>query len=62
MMMLTAPSDLKRIYTACVARGQKLPVTFTVGAHPSISSPPQRASPATNSASSPISAASRRRW
>jgi 2,5-furandicarboxylate decarboxylase 1 len=31
---VTAPSDLKRIYTACVARGQKLPVTFTVGTHP----------------------------
>src|SRR5579863_3091964 len=31
---VTAPSDLKRIYTACVARSQKLPVTFTVGAHP----------------------------
>jgi 2,5-furandicarboxylate decarboxylase 1 len=31
---VTAPSDLKRIYTACVARGQKLPVTFAVGAHP----------------------------
>ncbi len=31
---VTAPSDLKRIYMACVARGQKLPVTFTVGAHP----------------------------
>src|SRR6201996_3489213 len=31
---VTAPSDLKRIYTACVARGQKLPVTFTAGAHP----------------------------
>ncbi len=31
---VTAPSDLKRIYTACVARGQRLPVTFTVGAHP----------------------------
>src|ERR1700733_5754356 len=29
-----APSDLKRIYTATVARGQKLPITFTVGAHP----------------------------
>ncbi len=28
------PSDLKRIYTGCVARGEKLPVTFTVGAHP----------------------------
>jgi hypothetical protein len=31
---VTAPSDLKRIYTACVARGAKLPITFTVGAHP----------------------------
>ena len=31
---VTAPSDLKRIYTACVAQGKKLPVTFTVGAHP----------------------------
>ena len=31
---VTAPSDLKRIYTATVARGQKLPITFTVGAHP----------------------------
>jgi len=30
----TAPSDLKRIYTACVARGEKLPITFSVGAHP----------------------------
>jgi 2,5-furandicarboxylate decarboxylase 1 len=31
---ITAPSDLKRIYHACVARGEKLPITFTVGAHP----------------------------
>jgi 2,5-furandicarboxylate decarboxylase 1 len=31
---VTAPSDLKRIYQACVARGEQLPVTFTVGAHP----------------------------
>jgi len=31
---VTAPSDLKRIYTASVARGEKLPVTFTAGAHP----------------------------
>jgi UbiD family decarboxylase len=31
---VTAPSDLKRIYTASVARGEKLPVTFAVGAHP----------------------------
>src|ERR1700730_16232307 len=26
---VTAPSDLKRIYTACAKRGQKPPVTFT---------------------------------
>src|SRR5947209_19474236 len=31
---VTAPSDLKRIYTASVARGERLPITFTVGAHP----------------------------
>jgi UbiD family decarboxylase len=31
---VTAPSDLKRIYTACAARGERLPITFTVGAHP----------------------------
>jgi 2,5-furandicarboxylate decarboxylase 1 len=31
---VTAPSDLKRIYTGAVARGEKLPITFTVGAHP----------------------------
>jgi UbiD family decarboxylase len=31
---VTAPSDLKRIYQSCVARGERLPVTFTVGAHP----------------------------
>ena len=31
---VTAPSDLKRIYHACVARGERLPITFTVGAHP----------------------------
>src|SRR5581483_8862840 len=31
---VTAPSDLKRIYTACVQRGEKLPITFTCGAHP----------------------------
>jgi UbiD family decarboxylase len=31
---VTAPSDLKRLYTACVARDKRLPVTFTVGAHP----------------------------
>ena len=31
---VTAPSDLKRIYTDCVGRGEKLPIPFTVGAHP----------------------------
>ena len=31
---ITAPSDLKRIYEGCVARGEKLPITFTIGAHP----------------------------
>ncbi len=31
---VTAPSDLKRIYTACAARGERLPITFTVGTHP----------------------------
>jgi 2,5-furandicarboxylate decarboxylase 1 len=31
---ITAPSDLKRIYQGSVARGERLPITFTVGAHP----------------------------
>jgi 2,5-furandicarboxylate decarboxylase 1 len=31
---VTAPSDLKKIYQACVARGEKLPITFTLGNHP----------------------------
>ena len=31
---ITAPSDLKRIYQAAAARGERLPITFTVGAHP----------------------------
>ena len=31
---VTAPSDLKRIYEGCVARGEPLPITFTVGSHP----------------------------
>src|SRR5579872_1420868 len=31
---VTAPSDLKRIYTASAARRERLPVTFTVGGHP----------------------------
>jgi len=28
---LTAPSDLREIYLACVARGEKLPCSFAVG-------------------------------
>ena len=31
---VTAPSDLKRIYQGCVARGEKLPISFAVGSHP----------------------------
>ena len=31
---LTAPSDLKRIYQGCVARGEKLPISFAIGSHP----------------------------
>ena len=31
---VTAPSDLKRIYTACAGRRERLPVTFTIGGHP----------------------------
>ena len=31
---LVAPSDLKAIYEASARRGEKLPVSFTVGAHP----------------------------
>ncbi|MDA0239186.1 MAG: UbiD family decarboxylase [Proteobacteria bacterium] len=31
---VTAPSDLKRIYTGCVARGERLPVNFAIGCHP----------------------------
>jgi UbiD family decarboxylase len=31
---LNAPSDLRAIYQASVARGEKLPVSFVVGAHP----------------------------
>src|SRR5262245_24445653 len=31
---VTAPSDLKRMYQACVARGERLPITFTIGSHP----------------------------
>jgi 2,5-furandicarboxylate decarboxylase 1 len=31
---LNAPSDLRAIYLTSVARGEKLPVAFTVGSHP----------------------------
>ncbi|MEA2938430.1 MAG: hypothetical protein QOC56_1934 [Alphaproteobacteria bacterium] len=31
---LTAPSDMQRIYRECVARKQRLPVSFAVGSHP----------------------------
>ncbi len=31
---VTAPSDLKRIYMGCAARGENLPINFAVGAHP----------------------------
>jgi 2,5-furandicarboxylate decarboxylase 1 len=31
---LTAPSDLKRAYLACVERGDRLPISFAVGSHP----------------------------
>jgi 2,5-furandicarboxylate decarboxylase 1 len=31
---LSQPSDLKRIYLACVARGEKLPASFVIGSHP----------------------------
>jgi UbiD family decarboxylase len=31
---LNAPSDLRAIYEAAVARGERLPVSFVVGAHP----------------------------
>jgi UbiD family decarboxylase len=31
---LNAPSDLRALYQAAVAKGQRLPVAFTVGSHP----------------------------
>ncbi len=31
---LTAPSDLREIYLKCVERGERLPLSFTVGSHP----------------------------
>ena len=31
---LVAPSDLKAIYEKCASKGDRLPIAFTVGAHP----------------------------
>jgi UbiD family decarboxylase len=31
---LTAPSDLKIAYLACVERGERLPISFVIGSHP----------------------------
>ncbi len=31
---LTAPSDLKLTYLACVERGERLPISFAIGSHP----------------------------
>jgi 2,5-furandicarboxylate decarboxylase 1 len=31
---LSQPSDLQRIYKGCVARGERLPVSFAIGSHP----------------------------
>jgi len=31
---LSQPSDLKKTYLACVARGETLPATFAIGSHP----------------------------
>jgi 2,5-furandicarboxylate decarboxylase 1 len=31
---LTAPSDFREIYLGCVARGERLPASFTIAAHP----------------------------
>jgi UbiD family decarboxylase len=31
---LNAPSDLRALYQACVAKGERLPVAFAVGSHP----------------------------
>ncbi len=33
---VTAPSDLRAIYEGCAARGEKLPVSFVLGAHPTV--------------------------
>lgn len=33
---VTAPSDLRAIYEGCVRRGERLPVSFVLGAHPSV--------------------------
>ena len=59
---VTAPSDLKRIYTACVARGEKLPVTFTVGVHPLDFFAATTRQPGDELALVASFAASRRRW
>jgi 2,5-furandicarboxylate decarboxylase 1 len=31
---LTAPSDMKLAYRACVERGERLPISFAIGSHP----------------------------
>ena len=31
---VTAPSDLREVYLACVKRGERLPISFTIGSHP----------------------------
>ncbi|HXT93500.1 MAG TPA: UbiD family decarboxylase, partial [Trebonia sp.] len=31
---LTAPSDLKATYRACIERGERLPISFAIGSHP----------------------------
>lgn len=31
---VTAPSDLRAMYLGCVERGERLPISFTIGAHP----------------------------
>lgn len=33
---VTAPSDLRGIYEGCVERGEKLPISFVIGAHPTV--------------------------
>src|SRR5262249_24274275 len=57
---VTAPSDLKRIYTACVERGQKLPRHSQLGGSPSISLRRRRDRVAMSLALLPDSAPNRR--